>query len=383
MYDYIIVGAGIAGCVMAERLSNSQNKKILIIEKRDHIGGNCYDYVNPDGIIIHKYGPHLFHTRHEDVWEYLSKFTEWHPYRHKVLGYIDGKLVPVPFNLDSLKELFPPKESALIEKKLIDAYGLESRIPVVRLKESTDADLNKIGRYVYERVFYNYTVKQWGMPPEMLDPQVISRVPIYISYNSAYFSDPHQAVPLKGYTHMFNAMLDNPLITVRLNTDYHDVLKYDAGKNIIRFEGTDFPGKLIFTGRIDEFFDYKQGELPYRSLHFDLEEHVCDFFQPAGVVNYPNDNDYTRITEFKHFCSTDKKDATVIAKEYPRAYDRKNDKSIPYYPIPREENAKQYEIYANIAEKVKDIFFIGRLAEYRYYNMDEVVKMGLELYQEL
>jgi UDP-galactopyranose mutase len=366
-YDYIVVGAGIAGITFAENIANRLNKKVLLIEKRNHIGGNCYDEYNEDGILIHKYGPHIFHTNNKKVWNHLSQFTEWNIYYHKVLGSIDGKFVPIPFNLNTLHELLPRSLADRIENHLIQEFGFGNKVPILKLRQSTNKDLKFLADFIYEKVFLNYTIKQWDMKPEELDSEVTSRVPVYISRDNRYFQDNYQGLPKYGYTKMFEKMIDNKNIHIMLNTDYKEII------NEINYE------KMIYTGPIDYFFDYKYGKLPYRSLDFKFETYQLAQYQPVGTINYPNDYDFTRITEFKHM-TEQKSEFTTIVKEYPKSYNSEDD--IPYYPIPKKENIEIYNKYKNEAEKEKNVIFVGRLAEYKYYNMDAVIERILILFEE-
>ena len=380
MFDYIIVGAGLAGCVMAERISTVLNKNVLIIEKRNHIGGNCYDYYNEDGIMVHKYGPHIFHTNLENVWKYLSQFTDWHIYQHHVLGFIDGKKVPVPFNINTLYNLLPKNLAEKLEKKLINKFGYNTKIPILELKKSDDKELLFLADFIYKKVFLNYTQKQWKMKPNELNPSVTGRVPVFISKDNRYFQDKYQGMPKEGYTKMFERMLKNKNIKIMLNTDFKDILTFnDTELNLF---GQKFNGKLIFTGKIDEFFDYKFKELSYRSLRFDFETLDNSYFQEVGTINYPNDYDFTRITEFK-FLTNQKHSKTSIVKEYPQEYNKNiKGKDIPYYPIPKKENEEIYEKYNEEANKLDNVIFIGRLAEYRYYNMDAIIGTTLKIFKE-
>lgn len=377
MFDYIIVGAGLAGSVMAERIANNLNKKVLIIEQRNNIGGNCFDFYDKNGILVHKYGPHIFHTNSKKVWRYLSQFTEWHNYEHKVLGYVDGKKVPIPFNLNTLHALLPGALANDLENKLIDEYGLGNKIPILDLKKSTDEDFKFIADFVYEKIFLNYTTKQWGMKPEELDSSVTERVPIYISRDNRYFQDRYQGVPKNGYHKMFERMLENLNINLILKTDHKELIKIKEGK--IYFKNTLFKGLLIFTGCVDELFDDKFGKLPYRSLNFEFETYRQEFYQEVGTVNYPNDFNFTRITEFKHITSQDNQ-KTTISKEYPKVFDDERD--IPYYPIPKKEYGRIYEKYRKTANNIKNLMLIGRLAEYKYLNMDAVVERALISFEE-
>ncbi len=377
MYDYLVIGAGLAGCVMAERIANILDKKVLIIEKRNHIGGNCYDCYNENGILVHKYGPHILHTNLEEVWEYLSQFTEWYEYQHHVQGFIDGKKVPIPFNLNSLHTLLPESIAISLEEKLIDKFGFNTKIPILELKKSEDKDIKFLADFVYEKVFLNYTKKQWGVLPEELDPSVTERVPIHISRDNRYFQDKYQGIPRKGYYKLFKNMLKNSNIKLLLNTNFKEVIKISDNK--IHFLEDEFEGKLIFTGQIDELFNYEFGELSYRSLKFDSETIDKEYFQEVGTVNYPNNYEFTRITEFKHL--TNQKDVkTSIVREYSKRYNSEDD--IPYYPIPKKEHELIYEKYLENARRINNLLLVGRLAEYKYYNMDIVVNVALKIFKE-
>lgn len=379
MFDYIIIGAGFAGSVIAERITNVLNKKVLIIEKRNHIGGNCYDCKDENNIIVHKYGPHLFHTNYKDVFNYLSNFTDWELYQHRVLAFIDGKKVPIPFNLNTLYMVFPESSARRIEEKLLKKYSYNSKVPILELKNENDEDLKFLADYVYQKVFLNYTAKQWGLKPEEIDPEVTARVPILIGRDDRYFNDKYQAIPTEGYTKIFERMLNHPNIKLMLNTDFKEVINIDFENKKIYFVGQEFKGKLIVTGMVDELFDFKYGYLPYRSLDLRFETVEKEWFQEVATVNYPNDYDLTRITEFKHIhpVTTEK---TTILKEYPKQYTPNKD--VPYYPVFKKENQDLYNRYKEEAEKFDNIVLVGRLAEYRYYDMDDVVKRALEVFEE-
>lgn len=366
-FDYVIVGAGFAGSVFAHRAAEA-SKKVLIVEKTSNIGGNAYDYYDQNGILVHKYGPHIFHTNSRPVWDYLSRFTEWNLYHHYVLGNIDGKLVPIPFNLVTLHEVLSTSLAEKLEKSLVSNFGYGVKVPILKLRQTNDQDLKFLADFVYEKVFLNYTEKQWGMKPEELDPTVTGRVPIYISKDSRYFQDMYQGLPKNGYTSMVANILGHPNIYLMLQTDYKEVIED------INFD------KLVYTGPIDYFFDYKYGQLPYRSLNFKFETFFTPEYQPVGTVNFPNDYDYTRITEFKHMTGQ-KHDFTTTVAEYPKAYDPNTD--IPYYPVPKPENTDLYGKYKGLANEMKNVIFLGRLAEYKYYNMDVVVERVLELTNNL
>jgi UDP-galactopyranose mutase len=379
MFNYIIIGAGFSGSVIAERIANVLNQKVLIIEKRNHIGGNCYDYRDENGIIVHKYGPHLFHTDFKEVFDYLSNFTDWIIYHHRVLAFIDGKKVPIPFNFNSIEQLFPRELAKRLEEKLLSRYNYGSKVPILELKKEEDKDLKFLADFIYEKVFKNYTAKQWGLKPEEIDPQVTARVPIYISKDNRYFTDKYQAIPKEGYTKIFERMLNHPNIKIMLNTDFKEVINIDFENRKIYFMRQEFKGKLIFTGMIDELFNYKYGYLPYRSLDLRFETIEKEYFQEVAVVNYPNDYDFTRITEFKHIHPVDSKKTTIL-KEYPKDY--KPSKDIPYYPFFTKEAQEIYNRYREEAEKFDNLILVGRLAEYKYYDMDDVVKRALEIFEE-
>ncbi len=368
-YDFIIVGAGISGCVMAERLASHFNKPILIIESRNHIAGNCYDYRNEHNILVHKYGPHIFHTNKEKVWKYLSNFTSWEEYEHKVLASIEGKLINIPFNLNSLYKCFPNSLAQKLEEKLLSNYKYGEKIPILTLQNSQDEDLLFLSNYVYEKVFLGYTVKQWEMSPEALDNSVMSRVPFLVSRDDRYFSDKYQALPKSGYTNLCNNILNNKNINILLATNFNNIKKYLKYKT------------LIFTGKIDSYFEYRFGELGYRDLYFEFLDYEFSEYQPVSQVNYPCNNKFTRITEFKHFYKT-KNLKTTIAKEYSIKHDSSKSFS-PYYPIPNEENLLLYKKYREEAANLKNIVFAGRLGDYKYYNMDESIARALEVADKL
>ena len=382
-YDYIIIGAGFAGSVLAERLASQLNKKILIIEQRQHIGGNCYDYYDEHGVLVHKYGPHLFHTNNEDVIHYLSKFTQWQEYQHEVLASIDGQLVPVPFNLTSLHKLFPATMANSLEKKLIKHYGFGEKVPILELRKTTDSELNKLAEYIYEKMFINYTTKQWGCKPEDISAEVTARIPVYISFDNRYFQDKYQMIPKYGYTELFNNILNNKNIHIMLNTNYKELVSICTKSKLIRLFNKKFNGKIIYTGMIDELFDFKFGELPYRSLQFKMENLPIDRYQSVTTVNYPNNYDFTRITEFKNILKQ-KIDSTTIVKEYPQNYVRENtDKNIPYYPVFQKENTKILEKYNSFCKGFDNIITVGRLAEYKYYDMDDIISRSLMIFNKI
>lgn len=376
MYDSIIVGCGFAGAVVARELAERGNQNVCIIEKRDHIGGNCYDRNDENGILIHQYGPHIFHTGKKNVYDYLSRFTQWHPYKHEVVANINGQFVPVPFNLNTLKLVYGEEKAAVLRDKLIHTYGLESRVPILQLKENADKDIQAIADYVYENIFLHYTLKQWGQKPEDIDPSVTARVPVLISEDNGYFQDAYQGMPLEGFTPLFEKMLDYPNIQLMLDTDANQLLRLENGQ--IYFQDQPFDGQVIFTGPIDEFFSCCYGQLPYRSLHFVFEHHEKSDYQPKAVVNYTVSEDYTRITEFKKLTGQKMPEHTTIMKEYPMPYNGKPGE-IPYYSIINDENLALYQKYCQLLNGYPKFHLLGRLAEYKYYNIDAIVDKALTL----
>ena len=363
-FDYLIVGAGFAGAVLAERLATQLNKRVLIVDKRSHIGGNAFDTYDESGILIHPYGPHIFHTNSLEVVDYLSAFTQWRPYQHRVLGSVEGQLVPIPFNMDSLKTLFPSEYAARLERKLVERYGYGVKQPILEMMNESDADLKYLAEYIYKNVFLGYTLKQWERKPDELDSSVTSRVPVNISKDDRYFGDKYQMMPLHGYTKMFEKMLFHPNIKVMLNTDYREIAK------LIPFD------KMIYSGPVDAFFDHRYGKLPYRSLHFEHSTLDMAQYQPTGTVNYPNEYAYTRISEFKYITGQ-VSDKTSIVTEYPRS------DGDPYYPIPMPEFNALYKRYeADALLEAPKVLFVGRLATYKYYNMDQIVAQALSVFNK-
>jgi UDP-galactopyranose mutase len=363
-YDYLVVGAGFAGSVIAERLASQHGARVLLIDRRNHVGGNAYDEPDAAGILYHKYGPHIFHTNSDAVVDYLSQFTEWRPYEHRVLAQVRGQLVPIPINRTTLNRLF----DAGLETDEDAARYLKSRAePVEEIRTSEDVVINAVGQELYELFFRGYTRKQWGLDPSELDKQVTSRIPTRTNTDDRYFSDTFQAMPLHGYTKMFEKMLDHPNIDKRLGADFRD-LKDEA------FEIADH---IVYTGPIDEYFDFRFGKLPYRSLKFDHRTLDQEQFQPVAVVNYPDENvPYTRISEYKHLTGQ-KHPKTSITYEYPSA------EGDPYYPIPRPENQELFKRYEALADATDNVTFVGRLATYRYYNMDQIVGQALATFRRM
>ena len=360
MFNYLIVGAGFAGAVTAERLARCHGKRVLVIDRRSHIGGNAYDYLDDAGILVHRYGPHIFHTNSEHVFNYLSQYTEWRSYEHRVLASVDGKLVPIPINLDTVNTLYDLKLGSLELEAFFAARA--EHPPAIRTSE--DVVVSKVGRDLYNKLFRNYTRKQWGKDPSELNALVTARIPVRTGRDDRYFTDTFQAMPKYGYTRLFENMLDHPNITVKLNCDYRDFV--DEIDN----------DELIFTGPIDEYFDYRYGPLPYRSLNFKHQTLNREYLQPVAVVNYPNEHSYTRVTEFKHLTGQCHPKTSVVY-EYPC------DEGDPYYPVPTPENDILYKQYAQLAAAAKHVHFVGRLGTYRYYNMDQVIAQALTLSKKI
>ncbi len=378
MYDSIVIGCGFAGAVAARELAEQKGERVLIIESRDHIGGNCYDKKDEYGILIHQYGPHIFHTNSKRVYEYLSRFTKWYEFDHEVVGKIHGRELPIPFNLNSLEMVYGDRAPAL-EKKLVERFGEGARVPILELMNHEDDDLKEIAAYVYENVFLKYTMKQWGKSPKDIDPAVSGRVPVLLSRDNRYFQDTYQGIPLEGYTAVFEKLLAHDGIDVRLGCQGKDVLRLDPDGEIkIYFEGEPFTGKIIFTGALDEFFDCCYGRLPYRSLDFKFEHYDKPFYQSHGVVNYTVSEDFTRITEFKYLSGQMDAEDTTIVKEYPMAYTG-GQGQIPYYAINNAENDALYEKYKGIVDHIPGFYLLGRLAEYKYYNIDAIIDRALDL----
>ena len=381
MYDCIIIGSGIAGAAAARVLAEEQGRKVLVLEKKHHIGGNCYDGKDEYGILVHWYGPHIFHTGNEEVYEWLSRFTDWYAFGHEVVARVGDKLLPVPFNLNTLKMVYGEEKAAVLEKKLVDTFGFGARVPILKLREQQDEDLRAIADYVYENVFLRYTMKQWGQTPEEIDPAVTGRVPVVISYDNRYFGDKYQGMPRDGFTPMFEKMLAHPNIEIRTNTNAKDALVISEKEGKVLLEGQEFHGTVIYTGPVDELFDCRFGRLPYRTLRFDFEHYDKPDYQGHSVVNYTVSEDYTRITEFKYLTGQ-KADSTTIVKEYPFAYTGAEGE-IPYYAIMNEENNALYRKYADLAAQIPDFHLLGRLAEYKYYNIDAMAARAIAFARSL
>jgi UDP-galactopyranose mutase len=359
MFDYLIVGAGFSGSVIAERLA-SAGQRVCVADKRPHIGGNAYDCYDEHGVLIHKYGPHIFHTNSDRVYHYLSRFTAWRHYEHRVVAQVDGKLVPFPINVDTVNALY----GTHLTEADMEAFYRTQAVTLDQVRTMEDAVIGKVGRDLYEKFFMNYTRKQWGLDPADLDAAIAARVPARENHDDRYFTDKWQVMPLHGYTRMFERMLAHPNITVLLQADFRDISKEISYRN------------LVYTGPIDEYFEYCYGKLPYRSLAFEFETVATERAQPAAVINYPNEHDYTRITEFKYLTGQQHAQTTLV-REYPRA------DGDPYYPIPRAENAALYAKYKALASTLPNVHFVGRLGTYKYYNMDQCVGQALATFDRI
>lgn len=363
----LVVGAGFSGATIANLLADKSNEQVLVVDKKDHIGGNCYDYRDKNGIMIHAYGSHIFHTNSEKVWKYINQFTDFNTYMHKVIGLLDGIETHIPFNFNTLYDVFPKSYAELLEHKLLDNFNINTKVPILEFQKQDDDDLKYLANYVYEKIFLEYTTKQWGVSPTDVDGAVTARVPVYLSKDNRYFQDKYQGIPLNGYTEVIKNMLNHKNIRVQLNTDY----------TVLNWKKFD---KIFFTGSIDEFFDYKHGNLPYRSVNFKLETHDKEYYQCNACVNYPCNYDFTRIHEYKYYLD-DKSSKTVIAKEYSEDFELgKNER---YYPIPQDENFELYNKYLSEAEKLENVYFLGRLGDYKYYNMDGAILRAIELFESL
>lgn len=368
----IVVGAGFSGATIANLIANNLNEKVIVIDQKNHIAGNCYDYRDQNGIMIHKYGSHIFHTNNKKVWEYLKQFTDFNTYMHEVVGVIDGIEAHIPFNFNTLYQVFPTTMAKNIEKKLLSKFEYNTKIPILEFQKQNDDDLKYLANYVYEKIFLNYTTKQWGKAPQEIDGAVTARVPVFLSKDDRYFQDKYQGIPLNGYTKIVEKMLSHPNIKIILNKNF----KNFKDKNINLLKNA----RIFYTGSIDEYFNYKFGQLPYRSVNFKFEEHNMEFYQSHACINYPNNYDFTRVHEYKHYLS-DKSSKTVIAKEYSEAFILgKNER---YYPINSEENKKLYDKYLIEAQKENNVHFLGRLGDYKYYNMDIAIARAMELFEEI
>jgi UDP-galactopyranose mutase len=360
MFDWLIVGAGFAGSVLAERIASQRGETVLVVDRRSHVGGNAFDWYDKAGILVHRYGPHIFHTNSQAIVAHLSQFTEWRPYEHRVLAHVDGQLLPIPINLDTINRLY----GLDMNSQQMERFLASRRENVDEVRTAEDVVVGTVGRELYEKFFRGYTRKQWGVDPSQLGRSVTARVPTRTNRDNRYFTDTFQSMPAGGYTRMFQRMLCHPKIKVMLQADYREV------RDAIPFR------RLVYTGPIDEFFDFRLGRLPYRSLRFDHVTLERRQFQPVAVVNYPQTEAFTRITEYKHLTGQDHPQ-TSLSYEYPMAT------GDPYYPVPRAENEALYKQYEALAAHESKVLFVGRLATYRYYNMDQVVGQALAAFSRI
>ncbi|WP_052462496.1 UDP-galactopyranose mutase [Nigerium massiliense] len=375
-FDCLVVGAGLSGTTVARELAERGGRRVLVLEARRHVGGNAYDELDSSGVLIHLYGPHIFHTNNQTVFDYLSRFTDWNGYQHEVLANVHGQYLPVPFNKQSIRVAFGPQRGEELIAKLIDRYGDGEKVTIRQLRDESDPDLAEVADYVYRNVFVTYTTKQWGVGPDEVDPSVTARVPVFISEDCRYFQDAHQGLPADGYTAMVQRMLDHPNITVRCGIDARSVLSLEAEQVLV--QGVPFDGTVVYTGPLDELFGNQFGHLPYRTIDFAFESLPVDEYQPSGTVNYTVSEDFTRITEFKHLTKQQVPGHTSIVREYPRDYQPDTDDEA-YYPIIDDANLDLHRRYSELAAELPDFHAIGRLADYRYFNMDQVVNRALKL----
>lgn len=380
-YDAIVVGAGCAGATVARELAERGGRRVLVLERRNHIAGNAFDHEDEAGILIHQYGPHIFHTTDQRVFDFLSRFTAWNGYSHEVLADVHGTYLPVPFNKVSLRVAFGAMRGEELINKLVDRFGEGAKVPISELRDEEDPDLNEVADYVWNNVFLHYTTKQWGKSADEIDPSVTARVPVFVSEDCRYFTDPYQGLPTDGYTPMFERMLEHPQIDVRTDFDAATILGFgEAGELLVG--GEPFAGQVVFTGALDELFGYRFGHLPYRSLDFDFETHAVDEYQPRGTINYTVSEDFTRITEFKHLTKQQLSGRTTIVREFSQAYEPDAGMD-PYYPEVSEAAQAMHAAYVELASGYSTFQILGRLAEYRYYNMDATIAHALDLADRL
>ena len=382
MYDYIVVGAGYAGAICARRIAEELNKKVLLVEKRNHIAGNMYDFYNTDGILVHKYGPHISVMNEKKSFDFLSRFTEWIPYHHTVMAEIDGIEVPLPFNLTSIDLLFDVEKAIQLKEKLIQEYGFGANIPILELRKSDDEQIKQLSDFIYEKVFVHYTMKMWGLTPNEIDPSVTARIPVRLSYDNKHFLHKYQVMPKHGFTSLFEKMLDHPNITIKKNTNILDILELSNGEIYLNKEL--FNGELIYTGALDELFGYEYGILPYRALEFEFETYNKDYIQNSTTLNWPDDRPATRRTEMKRLTGQKMEGKTSTITEFPGEYKKDAEKfNEPYYPIINEECIELYQKYVEKLKHYKQIIIVGRLADYKYYNMEATILRALEVSEKI
>ncbi|MDR0966827.1 MAG: UDP-galactopyranose mutase [Myxococcales bacterium] len=386
-FDALVVGSGFAGAILAERLASQKDLRVLLIERREHIGGNMYDCLDTHGILVHKYGPHIFRTNSRTVMDYLGRFTELRPYEHRVLAEVDGTFVPVPFNLTSLECLFSREIATGLQRKLVQAFGARPDVPILELMIHADPELSRLGNFIFEKIYRHYTIKQWGLAPEALDfGATTRRVPVRLSKDDRYFQHRIQGIPAEGYTRLFERMLNHPNISILRSFDARQALAFHPDQGRITFERAVFEGPIVYTGAIDELFDHKYGPLPWRALRFDFETISRTQFQPVAVVNYPNTNEFTRITEFKHLTGQVVEGKTSIAREYSLEYRHEMSARMglePSYPILRDASHELFTRYFEESKRYPNLHLVGRLAEYRYYDMNDIILRALEVFEEI
>lgn len=382
MYDAIVAGCGLSGATVARHLAEHSGKKVLILERRNHIGGNMFDYRDPCGILIQKYGPHTFHTKKKELFEFIQQFTEWIPYKLTCGAVIDGQYTPTPFNFQTIDDFFDEILAGKIKSAIHEEFPDRNYATVLELLKHSNVFIRQFAEFLFEKDYSLYTAKQWGVSPQEIDPAVLKRVPVRFNYDIGYFDDEYQVMPQTSYTAFFENLLKHPNIEIRLDCDFMEHVSLHEEKKEIYFEGTVFDGTVIYTGAIDELFHYKYGELPYRSLRFEWQTDNIRSFQEAPVVAYPQADKYTRITEYTKLPVQDVGEKTTYAVEYPIHY-IKGIKSEPYYPVLTDKSKKLYEKYKKDAEQYIQLCLCGRLADFKYYNMDEALERALKVCEQL
>ena len=383
MFSFVVAGAGLTGAVVARLIAEELGQNVLVVEKRTHIGGNCYDEIDEAGILVHRYGPHIFHTDSRTVFQFLSRFTRWREYRHRVLGVIDGKKVPVPFNLNSLHALFPQGLASMMEGELLKEYEYGATVHIGRLLAHGNQHIASLGKYIYEKIFLNYSKKQWGSAFKALDDGVLARVPVKVSRDDSYFEDRYQAIPVHGYTTVIRNILDHRNIRLLLNTPVAEIMDVDPENKTMTLFGRPYSGVLVYTGSPDELFQRRFGPLPYRAIRFEFESlYRTSRFQETATVNYPNNYDFTRITEFRHLHPSFSPHTTIL-REYPVDFTDSSPELVPGYPLPTDEARKRHNQYAGLARSVSSLFLAGRLGNYRYYDMDDAIEAAMRCFEEI
>ena len=381
-YDYIIVGAGLAGGIVARKLAEEKNKKVLIVERRDHIAGNTYDFEDAHGVKVQKYGPHVFHTNVDAVYEFITRFCDPVPYRTKCEAVIDGISTPSPFNFKTVDQFYSPEQAEALKKRMTEYYNGRPSVTVVEMLESDDADIRGFAQFLFDKDYKLYTAKQWNLSPEEIDPSVLKRVSIVLSYGDTYFYDKYEFMPREGFEELYRKLVNHPGISIELNVDALDHMTIDEENKRVLYDGE--PVRILYTGPIDELFSYRYGVLPYRSLYFDFQTVATDSFQQVAIVAYPQVEGYTRITEYTKMPFQKCDGCTSVAYEYPVPYDKNAERgNEPYYPVLTDESKEKYEKYKAYADQFGNLTLGGRLAEFKYYNMDQVILRALEIYENL